>query len=661
MRFHRLFILTLLLLLIIPGFRAASAATGTFTLGVVSSVTEPVLAIQFARNNISVKVGEIAVSKVDGDDPFFSPAYFTMFLFAGDWLVRFDTDRFDLYLAKTPHSVIAASDQVYAEGFLVEDLNADYPKRVTISGPLLKGGRADFYLGTLVHGGVTYKVLVGPLPLEIGKGYPYVKIFDGDYHAVAVSIQRVELLPNLVLNPERGPVGTSVTAHAYLFPPTIGVEIWWYGNYKPPKFVIASGQTGEDGKFVSPVSFTIPRDYGCSHRIEATRAGTDVVITDTAFSITPSLHVSPHEVRNDGSLFEVVGMGFKLDKIYEAVIDNFIAYPRHLRASATGDLILRIVAAGFRPGLHVVSVYEREHIGVGEPVAHATFIVLTEGDAPVETLISEIRRAETEILEEVRRMAASIIAVVELSSHIAERLDLLEAALRSELERFEGAVLGALLEGRDVLLDALTRVRKEILEAIARSSYVLIKEMRDTVLGAISDVKDTVSSARAEIARLLTAAHAELIEGISGVKKDLGALSKTMSESAAMLREIGIGIREDLLKFSHEAMKSLDRTIASIGELGERKLTVHFTRMNATIIAASDKIVATVRNVSAITAEDINIQGVRIEEAVMRARGALSAEIEGVARDLISYFVVIAALTAAILGIQLYAMRRRHV
>jgi hypothetical protein len=244
---------------------------------------------------------------------------------------------------------------------------------------------------------------------NLGLGPQTIKIVNnGVYYTFNIFI-----LPTLILSPTTGPVGTTVTLSVYGFPANNQVWVFWeeYSWADGNAYNLVNGTTGANGAFTGTVSFTVPEAYGIlPHSVYAianssgyTFIGTDtwaniLAIPPTAsanFTITSTLTVTPTSLANDGSTITATGnglvpgctasgfenaltytcedlqsmlfntYGFPFNPFYAVSLDNFplvdgavnvgSAYGGTM-ANGTGQLSVSFLAAGFRPGLHVVSL-----------------------------------------------------------------------------------------------------------------------------------------------------------------------------------------------------------------------------------------------------------------------------------------------------------------
>jgi len=229
----------------------------------------------------------------------------------------------------------------------------------------------------------------------------------------------VNVIPTLILVPNRGPVGTNVTAYGYGFPATSGSAVYnitlvWDGYAGNTR--VANGTTDAQGKFV--FHFIVPHDFGGNHDVDAftTDANGDFIdwMADDDFYVTAVLVVNPNKFANNCSLLVIVnGSGFKSGweddgyaTFYEANLDNQhldlggmwseywtpqygwgVGKAEGVWANGTGDLSFSFIGCGFLPGDHVISMYEVVYNDAEEawdayngPTAWACFEVTAEGD-----------------------------------------------------------------------------------------------------------------------------------------------------------------------------------------------------------------------------------------------------------------------------------------
>jgi hypothetical protein len=216
----------------------------------------------------------------------------------------------------------------------------------------------------------------------------------------------VNIVPTLILEPDEGPVGTSVIAKGYGFPESngdlINVSIWWdyvdacdvAGSALNLTFVV----TDTNGFFTT--SFDVPSTVGGDHTVTAVTNDTspspgefDGTSAYDTFTVTPTLAIVPSEITNDGTVVTVVGTGLDYGSWYdlcldnkknfysanvmidfgmwvwdeywgEASIDDLYQYESAVTSyflpNCTGYVDFEFIAAGFQPGTHVVTLYKLE-------------------------------------------------------------------------------------------------------------------------------------------------------------------------------------------------------------------------------------------------------------------------------------------------------------
>jgi len=271
--------------------------------------------------------------------------------------------------------------------------------------------------------------------------------------------------PTLIVTPESGPVGTVITVTAYGFDPENVYYLYWAGlcateedsgltGYNA-RVWIANATVGSNGKFnmSEPITYVVPHVVGGYHDVEAwvdvnwTQVALDgynytilpnwelwpgagYEYAEDQFYVTPTITVNPSTFANDGTTFWVNGTGFDPQLAYTINVDNnaysvpnfgyefefydwgWVYNPSGsvVASDLCGDLSIQLVKAGFRPGLHVVSLTAsnyNDYWDMGEdprtgfwaiptdivdwgmgffPVdVYATFTVTTEGDAVVDS------------------------------------------------------------------------------------------------------------------------------------------------------------------------------------------------------------------------------------------------------------------------------------
>jgi hypothetical protein len=148
-------------------------------------------------------------------------------------------------------------------------------------------------------------------------------------HAVTVTNNgvvyrfNINVNPTLVLTPNHGPVGTSVSAAAYGFPANVKTFLYWdkHADNVLTEYNLVNGTTGSTGNFNVTVTFTAPHAYGGAHAVDATFSfhGATAseatisgdILAPSTFTITAVLTVTPGSVSaNSKTTMSASGTGF---------------------------------------------------------------------------------------------------------------------------------------------------------------------------------------------------------------------------------------------------------------------------------------------------------------------------------------------------------------
>lgn len=114
------------------------------------------------------------------------------------------------------------------------------------------------------------------------------------------------------------------------------------------------------------------------------------MVASDVFDVTPTFVVSPDVISNNCTLFYGTGSGIDPTTEYTVDVDNqaFLAGGLTVMSNTTGDLTLTFVAAGFRPGLHCVALYQS---GVpGNPPGYFDCFTVTGVGDPTWDLLTQM-------------------------------------------------------------------------------------------------------------------------------------------------------------------------------------------------------------------------------------------------------------------------------
>ena len=391
---------------------------------------------------------------------------------------------------------------------------------------------------------------------ELSVGLHTVKVTN----AGVTYVFKIEVLPTLVLIPRKGYVGDSVRAEAYGFPSNEKISLWWYGYGGWKNLVNAT--TGPDGKFNVTVTFTVPHDYGGIHIVEAwtgwySTYGLGTYITKAKFTILPKLAVVPSMFSNDGSEVHIVGTGFDPENAYTVNIDNQYVglnndyyWTTPIWANATGDIDIVIIAAGFRPGLHVVSLYPEAYEPPYKPAAYALFAVKCDGDPICTTLYSLSATLEniTGDLAIIKTNLGSIEAKLDELKPVIISIQEDVATIKTDVGTIKAnvSVIKSIVENNNALLleikDDVATIKTDV--GTIKADVAAIKPVITSIQGDVVTIKTDVGTIKADVVTiksLIESSNAlltEIRDGVATIKTDVGTIKADVSAIKPVITSI---------------------------------------------------------------------------------------------------------------------------
>lgn len=293
----------------------------------------------------------------------------------------------------------SGSDYLFGNNTRFEDtpysLSVGVGQSITIAGQYFYPGTATLTWDSSTPLGTTTVNSTGgfnttfTVPVS-ARGTHTVTITDANNVVFQVT---VNVGTSIVLTPEQGSVGTIVTVKGYGFEGSTAKDkynatITWYGWAGATE--VAKAITDVNGFFQT--TFIVPEDYGGLHSVAAEDDASSPNSAPAEFTVTPSLNITPSTFANGDQLIEVTGHGFLYDDLFNVDVDNSMlclgGYYGNIWVSGYGNFSFSFVGTGFRPGQHVVSLYQCFEYGAYSfnPVAWTTFTVTTEGDAVIDAI-----------------------------------------------------------------------------------------------------------------------------------------------------------------------------------------------------------------------------------------------------------------------------------
>ena len=320
----------------------------------------------------------------------------------------------------------------------------------------------------------------------------------------------VTMVPYILVDPASGHVGDSFTVIGRNFLDYVGQRVTiYFQNSTGASYVLLANFTVTAASW--SMSLTVPHAAGGDRSVEAREIDGVEVIDSTTFTVLPKLEVAPSVIKNDGSPFFALGTGFNPTKTYTVNVDNQAFLPGNLTITCDdyGDLNITLIAAGFRPGLHVVALYEYGVAGA-PPAYSAVFTVTVEGDPIVELL---------------RSMNATLV-------EIRDGMAIIQAG-QEELQVSLSAI-------NATLVDLITNAKGEVLVAIDTALGTVTTKLDDldAKIVAINGTVATISTAVGDIQASLSDLDAKIvsIDGtVATINTNVGEVKTSLSSIDAKL------------------------------------------------------------------------------------------------------------------------------
>ncbi|MDD1775812.1 MAG: hypothetical protein LUP94_00490, partial [Candidatus Methanomethylicus sp.] len=329
----------------------------------------------------------------------------------------------------------------------------------------------------------------------------------------------INVLPTLEVIPSSGPIGTVIEFKAYGFPADQMAYIYWLDQPDLVTYIwtnIVNGTVGSDGKFNVTVTWTVEHKYGGSHNIVAADLYDGPISTDstpldtiatTAFTVTPQLWVDPNPIDNNCTIFQVYGNGFVPNTPYYVDVDNNAFNPLTVSANSTGDMNIGMVAAGFRPGTHEVTVYPFSlstftignmtialgSVGSLQPEAFACFNVTTIGD-PIAGMLISIDGSFATIASSVGTIQASLN---DLNAKIV--------AINGSVVTIESS-MGTLQTSLASINTAVTSIQGT--EATISTDLGIVKGKVTSIEGTVATIQTNLGTVQTDLATVKTNTNA---------------------------------------------------------------------------------------------------------------------------------------------------------
>lgn len=305
----------------------------------------------------------------------------------------------------------------------------------------------------------------------------------------------VNVIQTLVLVPDKGPVGTSVTAYGYGFEKstattTYNVTLWWdWINYCTPKaYNLTRTKVNTVGQFT--VTFKAPHSVGGAHIVNATEDDAAKTGATATFTITTAIAISPTSFTADGTTVTVSGTGLKNGTLYDLCLANRKDFD--VRCDCVGDFTFKFIAASLEPGQHTVTLYVS-----GTPPILETNVLFNVTSAEVNLILVKL----DETLDKLDGIDESLGDLADLVTGERAHLDAVRTAILAAIETARGDVSALAQELADIETLATTAAQQAS-SAAASSS---------TAATNASDAKVAAQGAQATASGISTAVYGAII------------------------------------------------------------------------------------------------------------------------------------------------------
>ena len=379
---------------------------------------------------------------------------------------------------------------------------------------------------------------------RLAPGGHTVYVVQGD--VVYTFTINIILRPAIWIDPTEGPVTTVVNVWGSDFPPNAEGYIIWYGCRG--ETIVAEFRTDSNGSFAT--NFTVPADYGGEHTVTAC-VGT--WCASETFTVLPTILVTPEVFPADGREFYVVISGMPAGGVYNpyvVTVDNQFMY--WATCDECGTLNLTLIAAGLRPGLHVVAFYSESTFfpaSNARPELYKVFAVTCDND-PVCTQLATVIGKLTNIengLATIQTQLGVIKTALDNLAPVITRIDGNVATLLTRIGYIEANIteLKALIESSKTAIltsvqDGVATIQTELGEIKANISALAPVITRidgnvatiQTTLGTVTADISTIKSGVSDLGNRIISQINSLTTKVNSVADTVSSVNTTTSNIA---------------------------------------------------------------------------------------------------------------------------------
>lgn len=293
----------------------------------------------------------------------------------------------------------------------------------------------------------------------------------------------VNVVPTLILTPDKGPVGTHVVADGYGFPAkgkpaaanVYNVTLTWdyVDGCTPIPKVLLYVLTDTNGHFTT--AFDVPHTVGGAHTVTAVANSTPPTTATATFTVKAALLMVPTSFYNNGTVVTINATGLAYHQAYDLNLDNHKDFL--VAGNCIGDFTMKFVAAaGFDAGVHVATMYKTN--GTGFNPEYEGHVLFTVNSVERDVLVDKLDEA-LENLDEIKESLGDLTDLVEDES---TQIDTVKNAILDAIEEARGDV--SALAGQLSAIETLASTAAQQASSAAASSSTAASNASDAKTAA---------------------------------------------------------------------------------------------------------------------------------------------------------------------------------
>jgi hypothetical protein len=361
----------------------------------------------------------------------------------------------------------------------------------------------------------------------------------------------VVMVPYITCTPNTGYVGDSFAVTGVNFLDYVGDYITiYFENQYPSGYMMMLNFTVPSSTWTTP-ALTVPMSWGGERLVEARITDGTAVIADDIYTVLTKLTVMDNDECIDNAVCQVVeveGTGFYngTDDVegWLVFIDNAQYFGTadmfHMGINATGYVMFEFAAAGFRPGLHVVSVIPQSLGVLPMTIAAKDNFCVSTVDDPIVMYLDQINGTIAMVGDLQVDLAEINAAITSVSGDVATiKTDV--GTMKASLTSLSTSI-SSVSSGMATLTTSIGSVQTSLtsLDAVIGSMYGDLLTI-DTSIGSfetnLNSIDATVSGLDTDVAALGSDMDA-LIGDVASIDTVLGSVAGTVTAMEGTLATI---------------------------------------------------------------------------------------------------------------------------